>query len=346
MEACDVKVILLDSGTTNSRLRLVEATTNTVIDTEKIRVGVRDSAISGSNQNLKVQLKEGIKRLLMKTKCMPADIHVIVASGMITSNLGIYEVPHISSPAGVSQFAGHSVVCKLEEFLSIPCLFIPGMKNEVDEDDLVFSINEFDVMRGEEVESFGLLKQFPNEGKGLIVLPGSHTKFVFVGENKELLYCLSTLGGETLQALQKETILSNSLDSSLIETVDQKMLTYGFEAAKQYGLTRSFYHIRLLDLFTKCNANQRANYLAGSVIFNDLQALSGIVLNEIKWVIVGGISPLRKAFTHLLTYINQGWKIIEADDQQVENSLLVGAMEILANYGSLKDLIGGETFED
>ncbi|MEH7239329.1 2-dehydro-3-deoxygalactonokinase [Bacillus sp. JJ1562] len=335
-----MKVILIDSGTTNSRLRLVETTTNTVIDSEKIRVGVRDSAISGSNHNLKVQIKEGIERLLMKAKCMPADIHVIVASGMITSNLGIYEVPHIPSPAGVRQFAGNSVVCKLDEFLSIPCLFIPGMKNganEVDEDDLHFSINEFDVMRGEEVESFGLLKQFQHEGKGLIVLPGSHTKFVFVGENKELLYCLSTLGGETLQALQKETILSNSLDSCLIKEVDQKMLTYGFEAAKQYGLTRSFYHIRLLDLFAKCNANQRANYLAGSVIFNDLQALSGFALNEIKWVIVGGISPLRKAFTHLLTYINQGWKMIEADDQQVENSLMVGAMEILSNYGSLNE---------
>ncbi len=340
MEACDVKVILIDSGTTNSRLRLVDSTTYTVIDSEKIRVGVRDSAISGSNQNLKVQLKEGIEKLLMKTKCLPADIYVIVASGMITSNLGIYEIPHIPSPAGVRQFESHSVVCKLEEFLSIPCLFIPGMKNEaneVDEDDLVFSINKFDVMRGEEVESFGLLKQFPHEGKGLIVLPGSHTKFVFVGENKELLYCLSTLGGETLQALQKETILSNSLDSNLIEAIDQKMLTFGFEAAKQYGLTRSFYHIRLLDLFTKCNSNQRANYLTGSVIFNDFQALSGIDLNEIKWVIVGGISPLRKAFTHLLTYINQGWKIIEVNDKQVENSVMVGAMEILLNYGSLEE---------
>jgi 2-dehydro-3-deoxygalactonokinase len=330
----NVKVILIDSGTTNSRLRLYDRTTNKVIDSEKIRIGVRDTAISGSNHNLKVQLKKGIERLLTRNQLPPSDINYIAASGMITSNLGLYEIPHVSSPAGISDFAKYSKVMRLEEFLNIPCVFIPGMKNTVNlsrMEDLVSCINDFDVMRGEEVESFGLLKQFAVEGKGMIVLPGSHSKFVAVGENMDLLYCLSTLGGETLQAIQKETILSDSLDSSLIGKIDVKMLESGYEAAKQHGLTRSFYHIRLLDLFSELEENQRANYLAGSVIYNDLQALSQSMkdMDEIEWVIVGGSNPLRKAFTHLLRYMNQKWMIIEAEDQQVEYSLVYGATEIL-----------------
>jgi 2-dehydro-3-deoxygalactonokinase len=330
----NVKVILIDSGTTNSRLRLYNQTTNKVLDSEKIRIGVRDTAISGSNHNLKAQLKKGIERLLTRNQLSPSDIKYIAASGMITSNLGIYEVPHVSSPAGISDFAKYSKLVKLEEFLNIPCVFIPGMKNTVNltgTEDLIPHINDFDVMRGEEVESFGLLKQFTVEGKGMIVLPGSHTKFVAVGENNNLLYCLSTLGGEILQAIQKETILSDSLNSGLIGSIDEKMLESGYEAAKQHGLTRSFYHIRLLDLFSKLDENQRANYFVGAVIYNDLQALSLSMeeIDEIDWVIVGGSNPLRKVFTHLLRYMNPKWTIIEACDQQVEYSLVYGATEIL-----------------
>lgn len=330
----NVKVILIDSGTTNSRLRLYDRTTNKVIDSEKIRIGVRDTAISGSNHNLKVQLKKGIQRLLTRNQFTPSDIKYIAASGMITSNLGIYEIPHVASPAGISDFAKYSKVTKLEEFLYIPCVFIPGMKNKGSlsgTEDLVSRINDFDVMRGEEVESFGLLKQFAVQGKGMIILPGSHTKFVAVGENKDLLYCVSTLGGEILQAVQKETILSNSLNPNLIGSIDEKMLESGYDAAKMHGLTRSFYHIRLLDLFSDLEENQRANYFAGAVIYNDLQALSQTMesMDEIDWVIVGGSNPLRKAFTHLLRYTNPKWTIIEASDQQVEYSLVYGATEIL-----------------
>ena len=330
----NVMVILIDSGTTNSRLRLYDRKTSKVLDTEKIRIGVKDTAISGNNNNLKAQLKEGMGRLFTNNQLTPSDIEYIAASGMITSNLGIYEVPHIPSPAGIADFAKHSKVIKLEEFFNIPCIFIPGMKNTVHTtgtDDVIACINDYDVMRGEEVESFGLLKQFDVEGKGMMVLPGSHTKFVAVDEHKNLLFCVSTLGGETLHALQKATILSDSLDSILIESIDQKMLECGFEAAKQHGLTRSFYHIRLLDLFTDRDANQRANYFVGSVIYNDLQALFQSIeeMEAIKWIIVGGADPLRKAFTHLLRYMNKKWEIIEAGDHHVENSLVFGALEII-----------------
>lgn len=333
----NVKVILIDSGTTNSRLRLYEQTSCKVLDTEKIQIGVKDTAISGSNNNLKAQLKIGIERLLFRNQLNPSNIKYIGASGMITSNLGIYEVPHVSSPAGICDFAKYSKIAKLEEFLYIPCIFIPGMKNSVslsETENLVSSINHFDVMRGEEVESFGLLKQFDVKGKGIIVLPGSHTKFVAVGANKELLYCISTLGGETLQAIQRQTILSDSMNSSLIENIDEKMLESGYEAAKQLGLTRSFYHIRLLDLFSDLDENQRANYFAGSVIYNDLQALSQSLedIDEVDWMIIGGANPLRKAFTHLIRYMNNKWNIFEACDQQVELSLVFGATDILSNY--------------
>ncbi|MFC0273386.1 2-dehydro-3-deoxygalactonokinase [Metabacillus herbersteinensis] len=334
-----MKVILIDSGTTNSRIRLMDQEASTIIDSEKVLIGVRDTAIKGDNKNLIEQLKKGIQRLLTNNHLASTDINYIAASGMITSNLGIYEVPHIDSPASLKDFAENSIVIKLEEFFNIPCIFILGMKNtvNVDSDDLIPGINDFDVMRGEEVESFGLLRQFDVNGRGMMVLPGSHTKFVAVDEQRSLAYCLSTLGGETLLALQKETILSSSLEQKLVESIDEEMLEAGFKAAKQYGLTRSFYHIRLLHLFTDLDANQRANYLVGSVIYNDIEALLQSVEDreEIKWFIVGGSDPLRKAFAHLLRYLNKNWKIIEANNQQVEYSLVFGASEIISKCSQL-----------
>ncbi|MEH7096322.1 2-dehydro-3-deoxygalactonokinase [Neobacillus vireti] len=339
-----MKVILIDSGTTNSRIRLYDRITSQVLDAEKIRVGVRDTAISGDNDHLKAKLSEGIARLLMKNQLAASDIGYITASGMITSNLGVYEMPHIPSPAGVTDFARCSKAVKLKEFFDIPCIFIPGMKNSViydSSDDAFPSINAFDVMRGEEVETFGLLKQLKVKGKGMMILPGSHTKFVSVDEHKQLLYCLSTLGGETLHALQKETILSSSLNQNLVESIDKDMLEKGFEAAKKYGLTRTFYHVRLFHLFANLDENQRANYFTGAVIYSDLQALFQTLgkSDDIQWFIVGGSNPLRKVFAHLLRYINQDWEIVEADDRQVEYSVVFGAEEIVSRCHELTSLI-------
>lgn len=328
----EMNVILIDSGTTNSRIRLIDGEQNKIIDIEKVRVGVRNTAIEGHNGSLKQHLKEGMQRLLENNKLLPTDIDYIVASGMITSNLGIYEVPHVSSPASLTDFGNHSQVIRLEEFFNIPCIFVPGMSNRLNNDpeNALEMINEFDVMRGEEVETFGLLKQLNVKGKGIMVLPGSHTKYVLVDENQSLSSCLSTLGGETLLALQRETILSGSLEQNLIENIDPEMLERGYEAAKQYGLTRSFYHIRLLQLFSNLDANQRANYFVGSVIYDDIQTLLRSVddFEEMKWIVVGGTDPLRKVFTHLLRRLNKNWEIIEANDHQVEYSLVFGAQAI------------------
>ncbi|WP_156644249.1 2-dehydro-3-deoxygalactonokinase [Lentibacillus sp. JNUCC-1] len=333
-----MKMILIDSGTTNSRLRLVDKSQNEVIDILKIKVGVRNTAIEGNNNNLKKQLTKGINALLTNNNLNANSISYIVASGMITSNLGIYEVPHILSPASLQDFVKHSVVVNLNDFYNIPCIFVPGMTNNVPDDNKGFLdiLNDHDVMRGEEVESFGLLKQIDVQGSGLIVLPGSHTKYVIVDEHKSLTSSISTLGGEVLQALQKETILSNSLDSSLVQEVNTDMLKKGFESTRKYGLTRTLYHIRLIDLFSELSKNDRANYFVGAILHDDIKTLSDSIKDaNLQWIIVGGSNPLREAFVHLLSAISIAKEVIEATDEQVEHSLVEGARDIASEYITL-----------
>lgn len=329
----DMFSILIDSGTTNSRIRLVHSKDNQITDSEKIKVGVRNTAIDGNNEKLKLAIYEGIDQLLQRNQMEAKDISHIVASGMITSGLGLYEVPHVSGPVTIDGLADSSQVVHLKELHEIPCVFVPGMRNPVsshDRDNAVDSINHYDVMRGEEVESVGLIKQLNLEGRGILVLPGSHTKYVVVEENQTISSCLSTLAGEVLAAIQRETILSDSLSFTLIETVDKEMLIKGYEATRAHGLTRSFYHIRLLQLFSELNENQRANYFVGAVLAADIQSLLEAIpdIEEVDWIVVGGNNPLRNVFGLLLSYAGKDWNIIEATDEQVEYSVVHGAQAI------------------
>jgi len=59
-----MNVILIDSGTTNSRIRLIDKKTSEIKDLEKVSIGVRNTAIEGNSENLKRQLNDGIRRLI------------------------------------------------------------------------------------------------------------------------------------------------------------------------------------------------------------------------------------------------------------------------------------------
>lgn len=324
-------IIFIDSGTTNTRIRLVKYGESTIIDVEKVQVGVRNTAIDGNNLQLKKFLRAGLESILLRNKLEPNDIKHIVASGMITSNLGVYEVPHIIGPAYVHDFTRQSRVIKYKEFFNITWIFIPGFKNTATyaDDEIIEHIDEFDIMRGEEVEVFGLLNQFKVKGKGIVIIPGSHTKFVFISEEHAITSCLSTLGGETLFAIQNGTILSSSMNESLIQTINQDLLKEGFNAARKHGLTRSFYHVRLLQMFSDKTENERANYFVGSVISEDLKALYQVNdLHDVNWVIIGGSDPLRVAFKYLIDEVNTKWNIFEASDEQMEKALIIGAQKI------------------
>lgn len=325
-----MKIITIDAGTTNSRIYLINNKNNKIIDVVKKNVGVKNTAINGSVDVLKNELSFGMEEIIQRNGCNVEDILYIVATGMITSNLGLVEVPHIASPCDSKEFATASVVKILPEFFHIPCIFIPGMKNAIPEDQLLGfreELNKLDVMRGEEVETIGLIKQLQLKGKGIMILPGSHTKYVLV-EDGFLLSCLSTLSGEMLYAVQKDTILSSSITKDLIKIPEHDALLEGFYSSETNGLVRALYQVRLLQLFEKMNDNQRANFLVGAVLASDIKALKKLEAEmNPDWIVVGGGDPLRTSFVTILNHLHYS-NVIEASDEQVKLSTILGAKEI------------------
>lgn len=320
-----MKLILIDCGTTNTRIRIVDKNLRKSISTLKLNVGVKNSAIEKNNNNLKTAIEEGIHKILEKNFLKPNEIGYIIASGMITSNLGLKEVPHIVAPAKLDDFA-RSIV--KDRVAGIVCYFIPGLKNaDIHENSTLEDIKKMDIMRGEEVEVFGLLNQIDEAGNGLIILPGSHTKYVSVDRNKKLLSCFSTLGGELIQAVQSGTIISSSLKNGLIKEIDLGSLEDGYNATISEGITRALFRIRLLDLYSSFTENQRANFLLGSIIHEDIQGLKYYLKNrKIDWIIVGGSKFLKEGMAFLLSKEFSNKKIIIATEEEVENSYIIGSI--------------------
>lgn len=321
-------IITIDAGTTNSRIRLIDNTQKKIIAIRKSKVGVSNTAVDGNNQALKNTITDAINAIIDEKNIECSEIKYIVASGMITSNLGLYEVPHIQAPANIQDIADAVQVVQITGFPDIPCYFITGIRNKMSDDEHIYSA---DVMRGEETETIGLINNLNLEGNGMLVLPGSHNKFIFM-ENKKIMHSVTTMSGELLSAVSGNTILTSSLDQSLISEVESDFISRGYADSLKYGLTRTLFQIRLLDILKKSTRNNRANYMTGSVIAADLQAVNEETLKKLDWILLAGSEPLKEAFTVIFKQENYGPEIIVATEKDVEYSTVLGAITIVEEY--------------
>lgn len=292
--------ITIDAGTTNTRVKLWKG--NVVIDQVSDSVGVRDTAITGSKEKLSQVVKQCLFSVLNKHKITNYDDVIIVASGMITSNVGLCEIPHLVAPVNRLQLAKGMVRKVLPEIIDHPIWFIPGVKNDVVNID-IDNCEMMDVMRGEEVEVFGVLSLLNLQGPALIILPGSHSKFVHISQCNEIVGCTTTLAGEFIDIITQQTILSSSLNHQFASSIDGEYLIKGAELCQKVGVTRSCFSLRVLDLFNELTINQKANILLGIVLFSDLQAIKKSralnCSNDIK-VVICGKRILREALVLLL----------------------------------------------
>ena len=79
-----------------------------------------------------------------------SDVIRILASGMITSEFGLYELPHLTAPAGIKELHDSMAEVSFPEISPIPFVFIRGIKVNSDK------LCDFDMMRGEETELVGI----------------------------------------------------------------------------------------------------------------------------------------------------------------------------------------------
>ncbi len=268
--------IAIDGGTTNTRINLVKD--YKIADSLKFSVGAKNGSA------LKETVKKGIEEILEKNKMKEEKIEKILACGMITSEFGLVNLPHITAPAGLKELSENMFETTLE-ISKIPFAFVRGVKTSGE------SLEEVDMMRGEETELMG----FNVEKNALYVLPGSHSKLIYTDEEGRISTFSTELTGELISAVAKETILKDCI--SFQAEADKSYLLKGYAFAVKEGVNAAFFKTRILKNLFKCNENQTFGFFLGAALSSEIE---NIIKSSVQKVIIGGKKELKLPMAHIL----------------------------------------------
>lgn len=180
-----------------------------------------------------------------------------LVSGMAGSKQGWLEAPYCACPAGFDEVASQLAWVKAGRIA-----IVPGLSCEHD--------GIPDVMRGEETQVFGAL-QLLGLQDGLLVLPGTHSKWVSV-RNRRIDNFSTSMTGEFYALLRQQSLLARSLPDADGE-VDWAAFDEGVALAlRGAGLLQTAFSVRTLSLFGRMAASRLPSYLSGLVIGEEIRS--------------------------------------------------------------------------
>ena len=246
-------IAYFDSGTTNSRLFLLDENLNVIGMTKKM-IGARDSAISGNNRLLVSSLYEMYQGLLKENGISDNEVSDVFLSGMITSVYGIKEIPHILLPVDSKTLAEGVATVNEDMFFKRDVHLICGVKTSGKE------ISDVGNMRGEETELVGLADKLKQRGLDdvAVILPGSHTHIAYVSGGS-IVDCISNFTGELLFALQKDTILAPILEMQP-DVFDNEMVALALKNLDEYGFNRAIYIAHAMKMINAMDMERIRSY--------------------------------------------------------------------------------------
>jgi 2-dehydro-3-deoxygalactonokinase len=346
--------VALDGGTTNTRARLLHGprlvatarrtvgVRNTVLDEPSTRPAGALTAAGPANREALVRaVSEVIEEVrgVWEKEAM-ADrgageapgLAFLVAAGMLSSEVGLFAVPHVSAPAGLEELACASQFVSLPEVDERPILIVPGIRTRAAEGPGGWF--ESDVMRGEECETLGAHAALVADGRiepgqgSIFLWPGSHTKLVAVDSDGRIVQSFTTLAGEILQAVAQHTLLAASLPRVLPDQLDRDAALEGAMAAERFGLGRAAFLVRIAALGGTFDEKGRASFWIGATIAADVMNLADHpILGAARSVYVGGREPLRTLYSSGLARRHAG-PVNALDDPLAEAASALGACAI------------------
>jgi 2-dehydro-3-deoxygalactonokinase len=182
-------LIALDWGTSNLRASLLDGD-GAVLDTRSAAAGV-----------MAVPERRFAEALLgLCGDWLATHSHcACIASGMIGSRQGWVEAPYVECPAGLADAAAKLVRVAFGEAHRLH--IVPGLR-------CVGSDGQADVMRGEETQLWGA--DLP--AGSCVVLPGTHSKWAWLGGGDRVLGFQTHMTGEVYAMLTQYSILGRLME--------------------------------------------------------------------------------------------------------------------------------------
>lgn len=264
--------VCVDMGTTNTRVWLARG--SEVLARAQAGVGVRDTARDGSSARIRAALRQLIEEVRKHSKETRPQIEpsFVAAAGMITSPLGLAEVPHIPAPAGVRELAASTKRWDFPDVTDLPIWLVPGIRSGPGSPG-VETIAQTDVMRGEETLCFGLVALELARPPVTILNLGSHWKAIQLDAQGRISGSVTSLAGELIHAAQTQTILASAVPHTRPGGVDARWCEAGMREQRRSGLSRALFCVRLLELNGQGTPEERLAFLVGAFVAADLDAL-------------------------------------------------------------------------
>ena len=296
-----MRYVYIDSGTTNSRLYLVEDKKSKDVMVKNI--GTVNNVAASDPHILTRGLKEAYECLIQRNSLTDGEIDGIYMSGMATSRDGIFEVDFLPVPIDIKvysqkipmHYTGYfdRKVGYLTGIVDRPCKRPGDLGN----------VERFNNVRGEEIELFGIMGDFQELFAGrrtAVIMPGSHTHILYA-QDRRITRITSCMGGEMYSAMAGHTILKASVGLRP-EELCSEAVAKGFKMAKEQGINRALYLTRTLDLFTEESRMRRDSYLEGVINAGIITALEkNCEMDRLDGVIVAGTKVYHIIFKTLLS---------------------------------------------
>ncbi len=302
--------IVIDGGTTNTRIGL--ARDKKISDIISVNVGAR-KGIDDKNI-LKNEIKNAISEILKNNNLTTGDIEVVLAAGIITSEFGLYNLPHITAPSGVEDLSRGIKRVQIPEITDIPFVFIPGVKT------VCKDLASADMMRGEECEVMGIMAE--GECADVYILPGSHSKIIKM-KNGKITEFKTMLTGEMIYSLSQYTILKDAVDLTVSE-YDSEYLLKGYRYVDDAGLNEALFKARILKNIFKADSKEIYSFFLGAVLFGEIRNILNL---SAKRIVIGGKGQLRNAMKEIIESVSD-IEVITVPEEMVKISSFMGMISV------------------
>jgi 2-dehydro-3-deoxygalactonokinase len=328
----NLSAIYIDAGTTNTRVWLMRG--KAVLSRTQAQVGVRDSARDGSTKRLTATLRDLIEKARATVRVARKPPACVVASGMITSSLGLAEVPHIPTPAGIDDLGLATEVHRFPDVTDLPVLLVPGVRSGPMPCDLA-TAGKADLMRGEETLCAGLLMLGITPPPVTVLSLGSHWKAIQLDNAGRIVSSSTSLSGEMIHFTQTQTILASAVPQGRPAFIDARWLEAGMSQQRQSGLARALFGVRLLEQSKQGSPEERLSFLVGVFIASDVDAWqrAGMLSSSVAIVGSGGlVEAWRRSLNSLGDALQIQSQVIT--DIQREQAILAGLRSVASSVMS------------
>jgi 2-dehydro-3-deoxygalactonokinase len=238
-------LIALDWGTSNLRAGMLGAD-GSLLDTRSVAAGVMAVA----------ERRFGDALLGLCGDWLQAHAGcACIASGMIGSRQGWVEAPYVDCPAALADVAAQLVRVPFGEHDRHTVHIVPGLR-------CIGADGEADVMRGEETQLWGA--GLP--AGSCCVLPGTHSKWAWLGDGDRVLRFQTHMTGEVYAVLTQHSILGRLM------SFGGAFAAASFDDGVQLGLTQhahllhALFAARTAGLMGRRAPHELPDFLSGLLI--------------------------------------------------------------------------------